>query len=98
MATSRRRKTSEPPPLDISLAALAQFAGAPLDEDQAGPALEQAIEAASAFTGQPIPDSCLHPIRQGIFLYAMALLVAPAAEPPSLVRAMWSQHVSASEG
>jgi|LakMenEpi03Aug12_release.lakeMendotaPanAssembly.Ray.scaffolds.fasta_scaffold223590_5 hypothetical protein len=98
----RRRKAPQPPPLEVSAAELEAFIGAGIDADRAGAALERACAAAEAFIGQPIPDPCPHPIRQGIFLYASQLLLladdSPAAEPSLIVRAMWRNHVSAAAG
>jgi hypothetical protein len=101
-ASRRRRKAPQPPPLEVSAAALDAFIGAGIDADRAGAALEQAIAAAEAFIGQPIPDPCPHPIRQGIFLYASQLLLLPdgssAAEPSLVSRAFWQAHVSTPAG
>lgn len=101
-ASRRRRKNSQPPPLDLSIATLEAFIGAPIDHDRARFALERATAAAEAFIGRAILDTCSHYIRQGIFLYASQLLLlpdgSPAAEPSLVSRAFWQAHVSTPAG
>lgn len=99
MATTRKRKTAaDAAPLQtLNVDSLAAFMGIEQpDRSRLTRALDLAIEAAEAVTGQPIGDTAPHGIRHGVHLLASELLIKDQLEDipepaaiPLVVRYLW---------